>query len=223
MTKSPHLKICGLTRHVDARAAADAGASYGGVILAPGHSRSVDLAAAAAVLGDFPLRRVGVFVDPDPVEVARAIDRLALSVVQLHGDEPPEFAAQLRSSGPATVWKAIRVRSADDLLAGIERYAGTVDGLLLDGWSASGHGGTGSRFGWEEAAEHRGTVPPGVELIVAGGLRPDNVAHAAGLLRPDTVDVSSGVESERGIKDHLLIRAFVAAIREPAVNERSDG
>lgn len=219
MIRAPRVKICGLTRRVDAQAAADAGASYGGVILAPGHHRSLDLAAAADVFGDLELERVGVFIDPVPHDVARAAERLRLSVVQLHGDEPPEFTAELRSSGPFTVWKAIRVRSAADLLEAVDRYAGSVDGLLLDGWSAHGHGGTGSRFGWEEAAEHRGAVPPDLQLIVAGGLGPGNVSRAAALLRPHTVDVSSGVESERGIKDHLLIRAFMDAIRGPAVDE----
>lgn len=204
------VKVCGLTRRADAEAAAAAGAAYGGVILAPGRIRSVDAAAAAGMFSELPLRRVGVFVDPPLDEILTAIGTAGLDVVQLHGSEDTRLAAAVRAEG-ISVWKALRPRSADDLLAGITRYGAVVDGLLLDGWSPAGIGGTGTIFNWDEMVEHRDAVPPGLLLIVAGGLNPDNVARAAALLRPDVVDVSSGVEAVPREKSHTLIRSFVAA------------
>lgn len=214
----PLVKICGLMRRGDAIAAAEAGATYGGVILAPGRSRSMDLAGAADLFQNVSLRRVGVFVDEEPERVRRAIDRVGLDVVQLHGDELPEAAAALRKPGGPTIWKALRPRSADEFLEGVARFTGAVDGILLDGWSADAHGGTGASFSWEGVAPHLSAVPDDVDLIVAGGLTPGNVARAAGLLRPRVVDVSSGVESRVGEKDHRLIRAFVNAAADPALS-----
>lgn len=210
----PHVKICGLTRHTDARVAAGAGARYGGVILAPGHTRSVTPGSAAAVFAGLDLLRVGVFVNQDVEEMLEAIRIAGLDVAQLHGDESPELAERLRMEGAVAIWKAIRVRSAGDLSEAVAAYTGAVDGLLLDGWSGHARGGTGASFDWEAAAAQRGLVPPEMELILAGGLRPDNVARAAAVLRPSTVDVSSGVESAPGAKDHALVRAFVAAVHD---------
>lgn len=215
MIVPPRIKICGLTRHADARAAADAGAGYGGVILAPGHSRSITAAAAADVFAGLGLRRVGVFVDQDVEEMLEAIGRAGLDVVQLHGDEPSELADRVRNAAPVAIWKAIRVRSAADLRDAVARYAGgPIDALLLDGWSEGARGGTGASFDWAAAAAHRELVPREMELVLAGGLHPGNVARAAALLRPTTVDVSSGVESAPGVKDHALVRAFVAAAQD---------
>lgn len=210
MRTPPAVKVCGLTRRSDAEAAAAAGAAYGGVILAQGRTRSVDAAVAAGIFSALPLRRVGVFVDAPREEILSAAGTAALDVVQLHGAEEPELAASLRAEG-LTVWKALRPRSADELLAGISRFEGVVDGLLLDGWSPLGNGGTGTIFNWEEMAEHRDAIPGTTALIVAGGLTPDNVARAAEVLRPHVVDVSSGVESVAREKSHSLIRSFVAA------------
>lgn len=212
MSPSPAFKICGLMRHVDAEVADRAGAAYGGVILAAGHRRSVDPATASRIFHGLRLRRVGVFVDPEVPDVLSAVRAAGLDVVQLHGDEPPDLAARLRNETRGTIWKAIRVRSVDDVAAAVARYTDAVDGLLLDGWSPAARGGAGASFRWEELAEHMPPIPSYLDLVVAGGLRPDNVARAARLLRPQILDVSSGVESQTGIKDHGLIRAFAAAI-----------
>jgi phosphoribosylanthranilate isomerase len=213
----PLIKICGLMRRGDAIAAAEAGATYGGVILAPGRSRSMDLAGAADLFRGVSLQRVGVFVDEEPDRVRRAIERVRLDVVQLHGDESPEAAAALKNPG-STIWKALRPRSADEFLEGVARFSGAVDGILLDGWSPDAHGGTGASFSWEEVAPQLSAVPDDVDLIVAGGLTPGNVARATRLLRPRVVDVSSGVESKVGEKDHRLIRAFVDSAADPALS-----
>jgi phosphoribosylanthranilate isomerase len=211
MTWPPAVKVCGLMRPQDALAAVEAGADYLGVILAPGGKRTVTAERANVILGSLDARRVGVFVDADEAELRAAGAAAGLHVLQLHGDEPPELADRMRAAG-YEVWKAVRVRRADDVAAAAERYAGCVDALLLDGYSAAARGGTGTVFPWEAVAAIRGDLPAGLRIVAAGGLRPDNVATAARLLRPDAVDVSSGVEREPGVKDAGAVRAFVQAV-----------
>lgn len=210
---APRVKICGLTRRPDAEAAVAAGADFLGVILAPGGKRTVTPEHAGSVLAALPATRVGVFVDAPAGELEEAAVTARLDVIQLHGDETPETAGRLREAG-WTVWKALRPRDGAEFAAGVARWAGAVDALLLDGWSPHAMGGTGERFPWPEVAALRGRVPEGLALVVAGGLRPENVAEAAALLRPDVVDVSSGVETAPGIKDVDAVRAFVAAARQ---------
>jgi len=208
----PAVKVCGLTRHEDAAAAAEAGARYLGVILAPGGRRTVAPGDGAVIFANLPVQRVGVFVNAPADELRRAAETARLDVLQLHGDEPPELAAALRGEG-FTVWKALRPRTGDELAAGLVLYAGSVDAILLDGWSAEARGGTGTAFPWREVAERLAELPPETMLVAAGGLRPENVAEAASILRPQVVDVSSGVERAPGVKDHDAVRAFVAAVR----------
>ncbi|HET7322459.1 MAG TPA: phosphoribosylanthranilate isomerase [Longimicrobiaceae bacterium] len=207
------VKICGLRRREDAERAAALGADYGGVVLAPGGKRSILPEDAGRVLQGLPLRRVGVFVDASADEVARAAEVVGLQVLQLHGEEPPEALRALRAEGRWEVWKAVRPRSAEELSVAVERYADVADALLLDGWSASAPGGTGSRFPWEVVAAERDSLPSGLALVAAGGLTPANVAEAIALLRPDVVDVSSGVESAPGVKDAAALSAFLSAAR----------
>lgn len=212
MTWPPAVKICGLTRHEDAAVAAGAGARYLGAVLAPGGKRMVTAEAAAVIFGDLPVQRVGVFVDATADALRRAARIARLDVLQLHGDEPPALAAALRDEG-FIVWKAVRPRDGDEFAAAAVRYKGAVDALLLDGWSAEARGGTGASFPWREVAAHLDALPPGMALVAAGGLRPENVAEAASILRPAVVDVSSGVERAPGIKDEAAVRAFAAAVQ----------
>ena len=156
---SPSIKFCGLTRRADARLAASLGASYGGVILAAGGKRSITPAAAADLFRDLSLTRVGVFVDAGLDEVRHAADEAGLDVLQLHGSEPPAELAALRAEGRWKVWKAVRPRSAAELRDALELYRLDADALLVDGWSASAPGGTGSRFPWEEISAHRDEIP----------------------------------------------------------------
>lgn len=211
------IKICGLCRPEDAALAAEAGADYLGVVLAPGGRRSRSMEEAAAIFGAAPdVRRVGVFVDAVVDEVVAAARRLGLSVVQLHGGEAPQVAAELRAAGEWQVWKAIRPRDRSEFLAGVEAYGAVVDAVLVDGWSAAAPGGTGARFPWDEVAAVRSSVPAGLRFFVAGGLEPGNVAEVVARLAPDGVDVSSGVEAVVGEKAPEKVRAFVAAAREAA-------
>lgn len=206
------VKICGVCRPEDARSAADAGASYIGVILAPGRARSRSRAEAAAILDACAARRVGVFVDEAPEAVAEAARELALDVVQLHGVEGIDAIDRIRDSFTGEVWKAVRVRAAADVAHASAAYFARTDALLLDGWSARDHGGAGVRFDWDGIARSD-AVPAGVRIVLAGGLTPENVADAVRLLRPAVVDVSSGVESSPGSKSPDRIRAFVDAAR----------
>ncbi len=216
------VKICGLCRPADGRAAAAAGARYAGVVLAPGgrRSRSVEEAEAIYAAAD-GVRRVGVFVDERRDGLLRVAERLRLDVLQLHGGESPSLVYRMRGRGFA-VWKALRPRTREEFLAGIEAYGDVVDGLLLDGWSARAAGGTATRFSWEMVASLRARVPEGVRLIVAGGLDAVNVGRAVALLRPDVVDVSSGVEVRVGEKSAGAIVAFIeAAARSAGAEARS--
>lgn len=205
------VKVCGLMRHQDAAVAADAGARWLGVILAPGFKRTVTAGDARVIFQSLPARRVGVFVDADELMLRSVADAAGVDVLQLHGDEPPELAARMRAAG-WEVWKAVRARDADDFSAAVARYAGSVDALLVDGYSPGSHGGVGASFPWEAVAARLGELPEGMRLIAAGGLRPDNVARAVRILRPHAVDVSSGVESAPGQKDPQAVRDFVRAV-----------
>ncbi len=205
------VKVCGLTRPEDARAAWAAGATFGGLVFAEGSPRRVSLEAAEAVRATAPLEWVGVFVNAPPVEVASAARTLGLAAVQLHGEEPPaEVAAvreALRGAGAegCAVWKAARVRAGARIPTCMETGA---DRLLLDAHREGQRGGTGATFDWTALEGHadRG------ELIVAGGLRPENAA-GADALGAWALDVSSGVEAAPGVKDAGRLAAFFAALR----------
>jgi phosphoribosylanthranilate isomerase len=202
-------KICGVTRVIDAGLAGRAGADFVGAILSAGFSRSVStvLAARFSEASGRPL--VGVTVDeelPDLVSLAR---RSGAQVLQLHGGEPPEFLEALAGEGEWELWKALRVRSAEEVLDALDRYGSVADGILLDGWHPEVQGGSGIRFPWDLVAPLRDRFPAGVRFVAAGGLQPENVAEAVRRLRPDVVDVSSGVEVSRGIKDAARVRAFI--------------
>ena len=211
------IKFCGLTRADDAAYAAALGASYVGVIFAGG-PRTLTLEAARGVLAGTPqsVRRVGVFSDQPVSEIGRAARELSLSVVQLHTDANPERIGQLRRHFAGAIWPVLRVRGSE-LPPGASELAEAGDGLLLDAYVAGALGGTGVSIAWDHVlssvAELRGNRP----IILAGGLRPENVGAAIASLAPDVVDVSSGVEQTPGIKDHDRMRAFRDAVLNASV------
>ena len=196
------VKICGMTRVEDARAAADAGADAVGLVFYEKSPRYTEPAAARRIARAVPpfVSRVGVFVDAPRDTLLRLIRDIPLDVVQLHGDEPPEACRDL----PARVITGFRVRDRHSLSA-LAAYAKVADALLLDAWSARSPGGTGTVFDWSLARDERVGLP----LILAGGLNPGNVAEAIRVARPWGVDVSSGVESAPGLKDHARMREFI--------------
>ena len=207
------VKICGLMRPEDAEHAAGAGADYLGAILSEGFGRSVPVALARefAQPGGPPL--VAVFVDEPTGGVVAKARQVRASVLQLHGDESPAVLDELRREGSWALWKAVRPRSAAELLRAADGYAEHADALLVDGWHRDLPGGGGVHFPWDVIEEIRGQLPSGLALVAAGGLTPDTVAAAVARLTPDVVDVSSGVESAPRQKDATKVEAFIRAAR----------
>ena len=207
------VKICGLTRHGDAVAAAEAGADYLGVVFAPGTPRDRTPEEARRIWSELPISRVGVFVDPDPPRVGRLAETLHLAVIQLHGEEDAELCRRVREACSSRIWKAARLRAPSDMMLALDRYAEHVDGLLVEGWSELGPGGVGAGFDWSWAGAGGLEWPDGLQLVLAGGLNAGNVARAVEVVRPDVVDVSSGVERVPGIKDEEAMRSFLEEVK----------
>ena len=205
------LKFCGLTRATDAHAAAMCGARYVGVIFAGG-PREVDPDAAAMVLdgAGAGVQRVGVFRDADVTMITRVVRDARLDIVQLHGDPTAREVRKVREATGARVWAVLRVIGAPPADR-VGELDGEADAIVFDTLVPGRIGGTGRSFDWGAAA--RGGRPRHSRLAVAGGLNPENVAQALAALAPDIVDVSSGVESSPGIKDHERMRVFADAVR----------
>ena len=199
------VKICGITNVADGQAAAEAGADLIGLMFYEPSPRYVSLDAAAGIARALPpeVQRVGVFVNPTTELVRRAIGECQLSLLQFHGDEPPDFCTQF---GLMSL-KAFRIRDAASLDA-LPNYA--TDAYLLDAYSPEARGGTGEKFNWDLAVEAQKFGKP---IFLAGGLTPANVAAAVKQVQPFAVDVSSGVESAPGKKDPVKVRAFIQAAR----------
>jgi phosphoribosylanthranilate isomerase len=212
VTAPPHrtrVKFCGLTRLEDAEAAVEAGAWALGVILWPGSPRACEPAEAARIARALRRRAevAGVFVNAPLDEVARAVDALGLTMVQLHGSEGPAFCAEVARRTGARVIKAARVRARADVQA-LEPFH--TDFHLYDTHRAGHWGGTGETFDWELTRLRRTGIP----LILSGGLNPGNAGAAVAAVRPYAVDVASGTEAAPGVKDHALLRAFAAGVAE---------
>jgi phosphoribosylanthranilate isomerase len=215
------VKICGVTRREDSLHAAAVGADYVGTILSPGYSRSIEPSRAADFLAGGSATLVAVLVDATVAEAASAARTSGAGVIQLHGDERPDYVRALREEGPWQLWKVIRVRRAAEIIAAAERWVGVADGLHLEGFGEGSGGGQGARFPWKALESVRHDIPGELKLIVAGGLDPESVESAVLRLAPDVVDVSSGVESLRGVKDPERVREFEERARAAAARWRS--
>jgi len=193
-------KICGLTRREDVEAAVNAGASYLGFIFYAKSPRNISPEDAREISRDLPesVKKVGVFVNYPLAEILRIVKFCGLDVVQLHGDESPEFARQFQG---VEVWKALSLRNADDMDYA-EKYP--ADLILVDAMSGEQRGGTGRTCDWSPAAELSSKRP----VILAGGISPDNIIEAVEKVKPVIVDVNSGVETAPGIKDKDKISAI---------------
>jgi phosphoribosylanthranilate isomerase len=211
------IKICGITRPEDAQATVEAGADAIGLNFYPQSSRAIDLARARAIVAVLPreMIKVGLFVNAAPAEICRTCDALGLDLVQLHGDEPPQLLSAL---GGRPVMKAFRPAGAEGLRVVLDyletcRALGCLPRLvLLDAPLTRGFGGSGTLADWRLAKQY-GESYQGPKLVLAGGLKPDNVADAIRTTGARSVDTASGVESEPGIKDPAAVRAFVHAAR----------
>ena len=204
-TTRVRVKICGITRPQDGREAARLGADAIGLVFYPNSPRAVDNATARAVVAALPpfVSVVGLFVNAAPEQVRRVLDQVPLDLLQFHGDESPE---QCRQFGRPYL-KALRMREDIDLAREAVRY-GDAAGLLLDTYRPGVPGGTGERFDWA-------LVPPRLAkpIVLAGGLTAQNVAAAIAAVRPFAVDLSSGVEADKGIKDPVRMKALMDAVR----------
>ena len=207
------IKFCGMTRAADAAYATSLGAAYVGVIFAKS-PRRVDPAAAAAVLAGVRERAstVGVFGDGTVETIGTVASDLRLDVVQLHGDPSPDVVNSMRRRFSGAVWAAVRIDGSalPDTAAGLLAVA---DAVVLDARVAGQLGGTGHSFDWNAIARTLERRSDGARVVLAGGLSPENVARAVRIISPDVVDVSSGVESAPGIKDHARMRDFRDAVR----------
>ena len=208
----PDIKFCGLTRPEDAAEAGRCAAAYAGVIFAGG-PRMLSAARAREVLDEATgARRVGVFAASPAATIAQTADDASLDVAQLHGDPDVAAIESLRAHFSGEVWAVLRLGSAE-LPIGVDRLAAVADAIVLDTRIEGRLGGTGVALDWEALAPALDEIRARTKLVLAGGLTAENAAEAIRLTRPDVVDVSSGVESAPGIKDHARMRAFAKAVR----------
>lgn len=199
-------KICGITRPQDAIIAAANGADAIGLVFYGKSPRAVDIAQARAVIAALPpfVTSVGLFVNAEVAEVEHVLAGLPLDLLQFHGDETPDYCRQFERP----YIKAVRMAEGIDLETVAEQYA-EAKALLVDSYQKDVPGGTGHTFDWARIPE--GLAKP---IILAGGLGPDNIEQAVRQVRPYAVDVSSGVEAAKGIKDVDKIAAFMRGVNK---------
>ncbi len=200
------VKICGITDYEDASIAVELGAAALGFIFA--HSpRQVTPQKARDIISAIPpfVKTVGIFVNQDPIEINKVMRYCGLDLVQLHGDESPDFCDELM---PYTI-KALRIKDEASLRTA-QAYRGKVRALLLDTYSKDKAGGTGETFDWQLAIKIKKL---GIPIILAGGLGPSNIDGAISIVRPYAVDVNSGVEKRPGKKSHSLIKDLMEKVK----------
>ena len=213
MAGHTRVKICGIRSARAAEAACRAGADALGFVFYEPSVRSVAVRDAAAILRDLPplVTTVGLFVDPEPETVASVLEHCPLDCLQFHGNEAPAFCA----SFGRPYLRAVSMKPQVDAAAVVAEHP-AARAFLFDAWREDAPGGTGETFAWERI--------PAMERpwLLAGGLTATNVAEAIHRVKPPAVDVSGGVERERGVKDPALIEQFIAAVREADRREREN-
>ena len=195
------VKICGITNPDDAQAAVDFGADALGFVFFEQSPRCITHDNASSIIRRLPsfITTVGVFVDEQPEQIEKIASWTGIDVIQLHGEEPPDMCYYSKRT-----IKAIRVKSLESLDP-LFHYKERVSAFLLDTFSPDAFGGTGQIFNWDIAIEAKRFG----RIVLAGGLTPDNIADAVTRVRPYAVDVSSGVESAKGKKDHEKMKLFI--------------
>jgi phosphoribosylanthranilate isomerase len=198
------IKICGITNVDDALCAARLGADALGFIFYPGSKRYIEPEKAASVISKLPpyITTVGVFVNQGAEDIGAVKERTSIDIVQLHGDETPEFCGSL----PYRAVKALRLKERSDVHK-VELYP--VQAILFDKYSDEAYGGTGERFEWVWLRD----LNTSKNVILSGGLGPDNVAEAIQTVKPYAVDVSTGEEDAPGRKSEEKMRKFIEAVK----------
>ena len=205
-------KICGLSTPETLDAAVAAGARFVGFVTyprSPRHVASNDVLKALGARVPKGVIRTGLFVDPDDALLDERLATGAIDLLQLHGEETPERVAAIKARTGKAVMKVIKVGEASDIERGIAAYVGVADRLMFDVAGGTLPGGNATAFDWTFLSGR--TVP--LPWLLAGGLTSDNVAEAVRVTGAPTVDVSSGVESSRGVKSVELIRAFLDRVK----------
>lgn len=206
MTKTK-IKICGIKEPETLNAACTSGADFIGFVFYPTSPRNISKEIAWTLAQQVPtgVRSVGLFVNPTDAELDDITNTVPLDMIQLHGNESPQRVTDIKLRTNMPVIKAIGIANEDDIETA-KSYEHIVDWLLFD-YKSPEHGGTGKSFDWSLLKEHDFEKP----VMLSGGLTVDNVAEAIKAVQLDAIDVSSGVESKRGVKDAEKIKRFVKA------------
>ena len=212
------VKICGITRKQDIQAVVNAGADAIGFVFFPPSPRNVSIEQAKDLIRDIPayVQVVGLFVNATASEINHVLEHVPLDLLQLHGDETPEQCQEIAQLTKRRWYKAIQVKPDLDTITTIEQYQDAgASAMLLDAWHPELKGGTGHSFDWNQFPQLD------IPLILAGGLRPDNIENAIQTTQAYAVDVSGGVESAKGIKDQQLIEKFMRGVQRGSAKSKS--
>jgi phosphoribosylanthranilate isomerase len=212
------VKICGITRKQDIQAVVNAGADAIGFVFFPPSPRNVSIEQAKDLIRDIPayVQVVGLFVNATASEINHVLEHVPLDLLQLHGDETPEQCQEIAQLTKRRWYKAIQVKPDLDTITTIEQYQDAgASAMLLDAWHPELKGGTGHSFDWNQFPQLD------IPLILAGGLRPDNIENAIQTTQAYAVDVSGGVESAKGIKDQQLIEQFMQGVHRGSAKSKS--
>lgn len=211
-------KICGITRIQDINSVVHAGADAIGLVFYPPSPRNVSIEQAQGLLQHIPayVQVVGLFVNATAGEIATVLKQVPLDILQFHGDETPLQCQQIAQQVGRRWYKAIQVKPGLDVVAEIQKYqAAGASAVLLDAWHPDLKGGTGHSFDWSSFPKLD------IPLILAGGLKPDNIEDAIHTTAAFAVDVSGGVESAKGIKDQQLIERFMQGVQRGSAKYKS--
>ena len=215
-TMRTRAKICGITRIQDIHAAVKAGADAIGFVFFPASPRAVNIDQAKQLIQHVPpyVQMVGLFVNASGDEIQNILKDVPLDILQFHGDETAEQCQAIAKQVGRRWYKAIQVKPNLDVIATIKKYqqAG-ASAVLLDAWHPELKGGTGHSFDWTQFPQLD------IPLILAGGLKPENIEDAIQTTRAYAVDVSGGVESAKGIKDQQLIERFMQGVHRGSAKQ----
>ena len=203
------VKICGITRTQDIKSVVDAGADAIGFVFFPPSPRNVSVELAQELVKHVPayVQTIGLFVNASSDEILEVLKTVSLDVIQFHGDETPEQCQKIAKLTGRRWYKAIQVKPDLDVISTIKQYQQVgASAMLLDAWHPELKGGTGHSFDWSQFPQLD------IPLILAGGLKPENIENAIKMTGAYAVDVSGGVESAKGIKDQQLIEQFMQGV-----------